>query len=49
MAIDLPLESEEKPTKTIPAKRAQNGLPNHRSQYEAAMKSTPGISSGAIV
>ncbi|GAB7325877.1 hypothetical protein MBLNU13_g09945t1 [Cladosporium sp. NU13] len=42
MAIDLPLESEQKPTKTIPAKCAQNGLPNHSSQDEAAMKSTPG-------
>ena len=49
MAIDLPLEREEKPTKTIAEKRAQNGLPTHSSQDEAAMKPTPRISPGAIV
>lgn len=49
MAIDPPLESEEKPTKTIPERRAQNGLPTHSSQDEAAMKHTLSILSGAIV
>jgi len=49
MAIDLPLESEEKSTKTIPGKRAQNGLPIHNGQEEAGTKHTPGISSGVVV
>jgi hypothetical protein len=49
MAIDLPLESEEKSTKSIPGKRAQNGLPSHNGQEEAGTKHTPGIMSGVVV
>jgi hypothetical protein len=49
MAIDPPLESKEKPTKTISEKRAQNGLPTHSSQDEAARQPTPSILSGANV
>jgi hypothetical protein len=49
MAIDLPLRSEQKPTKTTPGKSAQNGLPTHSGQEEAGTKTSPGIPSGIIV
>jgi hypothetical protein len=49
MAIDPPLRSEKKPTKTTPVKSAQNGLPTHSGQEDAGTKSSPGIPSGIIV
>jgi hypothetical protein len=49
MAIDLPLRSEKKPTKTTPGKSAQNGLPTHSAQEAAGTKTSPGIPSGIVV